>query len=382
MTLSNLNYFKIASSIVILVLLVGCPKKGSVIDSSLISNPKFSKISILGSTHKSGYFDVSIEYDTDGNGWMAYSRVELPKFVETHLAQSNNRGKTWEYISTVNKSYSGTYISNRKKYSGVWRNETPSLLQDVKDVSSRRWKLFSHHYPAKSPYRKGSHLYDLGWIEYKYASNPSGPWSKPIRLFGKSETNSLLDLSKLHPNLKEFRWFNEIGSIVISGTIYLSLDATTTETGLGEWHKRKIILVSSNDHGKSWRYNGVLTDHKDAVNFGYLILTGSSLVKKSKHLYLLVTPSGAKGLFKKNRGHDGVFVIEIEDIRSAKLKRDKKGNLIVLKWIKPSLQSGGLSDYDENNTNGGIVFSQINTTVRSSDADFFQIFNTTEHIMP
>lgn len=162
--------------------------------------------------------------------------------------------------------------------------------------------------------------------------------------------------------------------------IYLSLDASATPSGLGEWQKRKIILISSKDHGKSWRFVGKLTDFNDANNFGYLIFTGSSLVKKGRRLFLLISPSGAKGIFKKNKAHDGTMVVEIEDITRAKLKRGPNGKLIILKWIKPSLQSGGLSDYDEKNIYGGILFSQINTNIHSKNADFFQVYSTREHI--
>jgi len=106
------------------------------------------------------------------------------------------------------------------------RGVVKPLLYDPGDTSSRKWKLFSHRYPAKPPFKKGSHLYAKGWIEYKYASSPKRPWSKPIRLFGKRENNCLIDLSTIHPSLKNTLWYNEIGSIVVNNVIYLSLDAS------------------------------------------------------------------------------------------------------------------------------------------------------------
>jgi len=373
-----------ASPFIILLLLIsisGCPAKKVYVDSSPIPKSQFKKVNIIGDNHKSGIFDVSVEYDEGGNGWMAYSRVELPKYVETHVARSINHGKNWKYVTTVNKSIDGTFNYLGKKLKGSWRSETSTLLYDPGDTPARRWKLFSHRYPAKPPFKKGSHLYAEGWIEYKYALSPKGPWSKPIRLFGKRENKCLIDLSAIHPSLKNILWYNEIGSIVVNGVIYLSLDASTTPTGLGEWRKRKIVLVSSKDHGKSWRYVGTLTDYNDANNIGYLVLTGSSLVKEGKRLYLLISPSGAKGIFKKNKAHDGTIVVEIEDITHAKLKRDSYGKLTIHKWIKPSLHSGGLSDYDEKNTYGGILFSQINTSIRTKNADFFQVYSTGENII-
>lgn len=373
---------KIRTFIVVLFMisLLGCPSKKTRSDSKPTIKTQFKKINISGENHKSGIFDVSVEYAQDGIGWMAYSRVELPKYVETHLARSDDSGKNWKYITTVNKSVDGTFDYLGKKQKGSWRSETPTLLYDPGDTPSRRWKLFSHRYPAKAPFKKGAHLYAEGWIEYKHASNPTGPWSKPIRLFGKRKNNCLVDLSTIHPSLKNVLWYNEIGSIVVKDVIYLSLDASTTPTGLGEWKKRKIVLVSSKDHGKSWHYAGTLTDYNDANKLGYLIFTGSSLIKKGNRLFLFISPSGSKKLFKKNKAHDGTVIVEIEDISQAKLKRDSNGDLVILKWIKPSLNSGGLSDYDEQNTYGGILFSQINTSIRSKNADFFQTFNTGDHV--
>lgn len=368
------------SAFFLLLIISGCHAGSSKIDAENLTQTHYTKLIIKGDSNKSGIFDVSVEYDKKGVGWMAYSRVELPKYVSTHIAKSTDHGKSWKYVSTVNRSDTGTYTHQGKPHKGVWRSETPSLLYDPGDSAARRWKLFSHRYPAKPPYKKGSHLYADGWIEYKTASSPSGPWSRPIRLFGKAENNCLLDLSQKHPDLKEVLWFNEIGSIVVDEVIYLSLDASTTPSGLGEWKKRSIVLIASNDHGESWHYVGKLTNYNDASSLGYLVFTGSSLVREGNRLFLFVSPSGAKGLFKKNKAHDGTVIVEIEDITRAKLQRKANGKLVIRKWFKPSLQSGGLSDYDEKNTRGGILFSQINTSNRSKSADFFQVFNTGEYI--
>ncbi|MCP3875032.1 MAG: hypothetical protein GY699_18010 [Desulfobacteraceae bacterium] len=63
------------------------------------------------------------------------------------------------------------------------------------------------------------------------------------------------------------------------------------------------------------------------------------------------------------------------------MKRNKKGKLIVHKIFEPDpgMHSGGLSDYDEQNTNGGILFSQLSTKTRHRP-EFFQVFSTGEGI--
>ena len=356
------------------------PKKAIHSPKTVHSKAKAqNKININKDTVNNGIFDISIEYDSKGIGWMAYSRVILPKYVETRVAKSTDKGKTWKFIKTVNRSKDGYQQLGKKKQKGAWRNETPSLLYDPQDKPHRRWKLFYQRYLSKPPYKKGKSLFEHGWIAYKYAETPEGPWSKPIRLFGSKANKCKVDLNTLNKDLKDNVFYNEIGTIVVDGVIYLSVDSSTTPTGVGEWRKRKIVLFSSKDHGKTWHYVNTLTDFDDAKEFGYLIFTGSSLVREGKKLYLLVTPAGRKGLFVKNRGHDGTYVLEFDDISKAKLKRDKNNNLLVHKIIKPDpeMHSGGLSDYDEQNTNGGVLFSQL-TSKAKHRPEFFQVYSTGE----
>ena len=337
------------------------------------------KISILGEDPRNGLFDTSIEYGDDGVGWLAYSRVTLPEYVETHIAKSVDKGRTWRYVTAANRSTKGSLIVAGKKVKGIWRYETPTLVYDRSDIPARRWKIFVQRYLSTPPHKKKNSLFQHSQIQYRYAATPSGPWSKPICMFGKSKNNCRVNLNSLHPNWKGNKFYNELGSIVVNGVIYISLDASTTSSGLGEWKRRKIVLISSRNHGRNWKFAGILTNYNDANALGYLVLTGSSLVKENGRLFLLTTPSGRKGFFRKNRGHNGTLAVEFANISGAKLKRDKKGKLIFRKFIKPNLTSGGLSDYDEKNTAGGMLFSQINV---KTPPEVFQIFNTKQWIIP
>ena len=341
------------------------------------SNPNLEKINIIGEEHGNGIFDLSVEYGDDGVGWLVYSKITSPKYVETQLAKSTDHGKTWKYVRALNESIEELFTKDLKSFNGVWRYETPTLLYDPTDTPERRWKLFVQRYVSLPPYKNTNSLFGLGWIEYRYAKRPDKTWSNPERLFGKKKAACRVNLNSLDSKLRKFVFYNEIGSISVDGVIYLSMDASPTNNGLGKWMKRKIILISSDNHGKTWKYSGTLTDYKDASNLGYNVLTESSLVEESNRLFLLVSPAGAKGFWKKNRSHDGTFVIEIQDIASARLKRDSKGKLVIHKTFKPTLHSGGASDYHEMNTNGGILFCQI---APKSAPEIFQAFNTMEGI--
>ncbi len=67
------------------------------------------------------------------------------------------------------------------------------------------------------------------------------------------------------------------------------------------------------------------------------------------------------------------ILIEFTDISRGRLKRDGTGRLVVDKILKPGLTNGGQSDYHEQNTNGGILFSQIDLKARP---DVFQVYST------
>ena len=343
------------------------------IGAAVHQDAMFERIKIVGANHPNGIFDVSVDYDDDGVGWLAYSEVELPKYVDTHLARSADGGKTWTYVGSVNKSVDGVKLLNGKRIEGVWRYETPTLVFDRNDRPSRRWKLFVQKYFAVAPYKKGDSMFAQGHVEYRHAARPDGHWSAPICLFGPVDLGCRVNLNELHASLRDMVFYNEFGSTVIDGTLYMSLDASPTASGLGSWDKRRIVLIASPDGGESWKYVGTLTDFEDAEQFGYRVLTGSSLVKENGRVYLLVTPSGRKGFFVKNRGHDGTLILAFDDITRASLKRDKDGKLIALTHIEPSLHSGGLSDYHEKNTYGGILFSQIDP---ASGPKVFKAFST------
>lgn len=336
----------------------------------------YEPLRIAGESPGSGLFDVSIEYGPEGTGWIAYSRVIFPKHVETHLARSTDHGRTWVYVGTANHSIDGTIPVKGKPLPGVWRYETPSLVYDPGDVAERRWKLLSQQYFTKPPYKKGDRLFTISQIVLQTAARPDGPWSKPVCLFGKLP-GCVSDLNRLHPDLSRTVFYNEIGTLMYRGTLYVSIDTSTTASGLGDWRNRRIVLVASADSGRTWRYVGTLTNFNDASRLGYVTLTGSSLATEGGRQFLLVSPAGARKLFVKNRGHDGTLVFEFEDISRARLKRDGRGHLQVIKRLPITLHSGGLSDHDARNTSGGILFSQISL---KTPPEVFRLFSTKQRI--
>jgi len=353
---------------------IGCAPQARQDRSAGAASP-FEKLEVAGEKYASGIFDPSIEYGPGGVGWMSYSRVRLPEHVDTHLATSTDGGKTWRHVANINESVRDPAAPDGKQ--AYWRYETSTLVYDPGDRVERRWKLFAERYPSVPPHKPKHNLHGEGWIEYKYAAEPDGQWSEAIRLFGSRTDGCRVDLNALHPDLSRMKFYNELGSLAVDGVIYLSMDASPTETGLGDWKDRRVILIASADHASTWKYVGTLTDYDDAQDLGYLVLTGSSLAKAAKRRFLLATPAGG-GLHKKLNRHNGTLVIEFADVAAAKLQRDGEGQLVIAKRIEPPLTSGGQADYDEQNTYGGIVFPQINVAGRP---ELFQIYSTREGIV-
>ncbi len=371
-----------------IVLASGCLQKP-------VADGPYERIEIIGETAPAGIYDPSVEYGEDGIGWMAYSAVTAGKnvCVATHLAKTTNHGKTWEFVSNINPCIDDSIVEEGETIEGRWRYEVASILYDPDDPG-REWKLFSHRFITKPFYGEDNRMFQYGWIAYKYASDPAGPWSEEIPLlgageFGVSNYNVRVDLSSLNPDIRDFVYYSEPGSIVKDGIIYLSLEGSTFHGTVVEeivkekWKERKVVLFSSHDHGETWEYVGTLTDADDAVGLGYIAFTASSLVEEKGRLFLFLSPSGKlappfrdDGRRGGGRAHDGTFIFEFEDITRAKLKRDENRKLIVFKHIEPLIGTGGQSDYDEQNTYGGIVLPQENHRT----APYLQIYSTKERI--
>ena len=339
--------------------------------------PNYKRIIITGETAKNGIFDPSLEYERDGKiGWMSYSAVnDFPKDVSIHIAKTIDNGKTWRQVGKVNVSKPGIVKYKNKEIKGIWRHEVSTLVNDFTDPDyNKRWKIFWHHYFAKPPYKGPNHrMIEYSWIAYKYAPSPIGPWSEEIPLFGAGHFpiqpfKVKYDLNSLASELKNILTYTEPAAFYNNHCLYLALQ------GIGIKKGRiisKVLLLSSNDHGKTWRYLGVLLDDEDAKSLGCSRLTAPSLFKVKNEIFLLATP------LTKNI-HYGVYVFKIKDIQKAEVERDINGKLIVYKYISPSIfTNAGQSDYDEHNIYGGIVMAQANL---QDMPEVLQIFNTNEQL--
>ena len=342
----------------------------------------YEKINVIGESSYWGMYDPSVEYDENGTGWLAYTalddfRKELYS-IETHLARSLDHGKTWTYIGKANSGSAEDVAMEGGPIRVIYREETPTLLYDPSDPSpSKRWKLFAVRGFSPSGRSKDS-KWQYVHITYKSAATPEElSAAGETYLFGSKYCrmpicSAKYNLNAFYPDLKDTVFYEEPGSLVKDGILYLSLSAVTK---VGQY----TILLSSDDHGNTWRYVGRLASPQDAKNLGYDELTSSSLAEENGRVFLLLSPVKLVP-FPRHLQYAGIYIFEFEDISQAKLKRDSSGKLIVQKYIPPlSTRSvgGGQSEYNEQNTYGGIVMAQSDL---AASQERFQIFNTKKRI--
>lgn len=338
----------------------------------------WERLKVKGDSLHNGSADPSLAYDENGVGWMSYSRVKIPH-VNTRLAKSTDHGKTWKFVQKINTAHKGQSFHKGKVVKGTYDFETSSIVYDPDD-KGREWKIFYLKYiTAKINPFKIERIYNNGFIGYRYTSDPEGKWSDEIPVFVQGpfidqNIPGTINLTELHPDLKKITYFTEPGALVHEGVLYLSLDARPTYHLKGFEHDR-VILVASKDHGRTWEYVGTATTHEDSKGFGFVTFTGSSLVAANGKVYLFTSPSGT--IKPPYKGHVGTYIFEFEDIKRAKLKRDRKGKLIVQKHIKPQWEKGGQAHYDEQNTGGGVVIPQQNDSARP---DPFRLFSTHDNL--
>jgi len=100
-----------------------------------------------------GIFDLSVDYPAGvRTGFVAYLSVE-GKLVHTRVAESDDRGASFDYRSNVNTPTPTTIetsdlsVCSASQCSGHWVHETPSLAIDASDPDSQRlFKVFVHTY--------------------------------------------------------------------------------------------------------------------------------------------------------------------------------------------------------------------------------------------
>lgn len=343
----------------------------------------YTKLVPTGERLEGGIYDPSVAYTPDGSvGWLAYSSVKgdfkpIGQYVHTHLARSTDGGAHWQFVKVLNASTDGTLtMADGKSLLGVWRYEVPSLVHDATDPdASRRWKLFAHYY-FWSP--KKDRMVAYGWIAMRTAADPAGDWSAEVPLFGAGRSplapyhKTLVDLNALDASLHNAVAYSEPGALAHDGRLYLSMTALKPKLPLGVTHT--IILLASDDHGKSWRFVSTLLTPDDAKGLGCEFFDGSSLAEDGGRFFLLAAPM-VRNRFEV---HHGTAAFEFASLAEGRLRRDAKQQPAISAYFAPqpgifSLVGAGQATYDPRNTHGGLIMPQLNL---KAYPEVFQLYQT------
>jgi Tol biopolymer transport system component len=334
------------------------------------------KLTIQGDAPGLGIFDPSLEYDEAGVGWMSYSAVTSPTSpdrVSTHLARSDDKGATWKFVAEINTAVNDTITINGAPITGVWQQEVSTLVYDPSDPDpQRRWKLYWHEYFATANDRK---FVTHGWIAVRYAPQPQGPWSPRLRLFGGPQIDTtnypvVMNLSALHSTLNTGLAYSEPGSIVAHGDLYMSLLCAQVLPATN-----KNVLIRSRDHGHTWEFVATLADAADATALDETSFSASDLFRQGDKFYLMLTPLRSRG--EPEPSYSGCHFFEFADLASGRLKRDAQGRLLSALYIEGDANRfRGACGYDQQNTGGGILLSELHLEA----TDRFQIFKTNRQI--
>jgi hypothetical protein len=348
---------------------------------------RYVKLLPQGDQVQGGIYDPSVAYTADGSvGWLAYSSITgdfkpVGPYVNTHLARSTDGGAHWQFVEALNTATDATVVTDDgKRLSGVWRYEVPSLVHDPTDPDAgARWKLFAHRYFWTA---RQDRMVAYGWITLRTAADPGGEWSAELPLFGAGERplapyhHAHVDVNTLDNSLRGTLAYTEPGALANDDRLYLSLTALKPSLW-GPLHD--IILLASDDHGKSWRFISTLLTRKDAVATGCEFFDGSSLAEDDGRFFLLAAPM----LRKTNEVHLGTVAIELESLANGILKRDAQHALVIAAYFapQPGIFSGpgaGQSTYDSRNNSGGLLMPQFNLRAYP---EVFQIYQTGRRIV-
>jgi hypothetical protein len=111
--------------------------------------------------------------------------------------------------------------------------------------------------------------------------------------------------------------------------------------------------------GASWSVIGRLTEPGDGpqIDERYKGFGGTALVEKDGRYYLIATPVTVAG-----DRYDGCMVFRFEDLKKAKLERQRRGKLVVAQTVRgiPDTHHGACAAHAR--LKGGILLSQIVST--------------------
>ena len=347
-----------------------------------------------------GIFDPSIALDP-GNGrlWMSYSAVDPSvlwpanvNVVATHLAYSDDNGKTWTASSNgelINNYLDVTLPSASPDDAGTWVNEVSQLIYDPGANATERWKILWHHYLLINNVRHFEH----GWIAMKAASTPEGlAAATEIKLFAGYLYDSANDTAggttrspvggapqiqldtALDPALSTCV-FSVPGMYTTNSAVYLSLLCVhlgNINTPADDNHLIVLLKCGSPCNAASaasWSYLGTALQNSDALAFGFDTgFSASGMFESAGNVYLVATPVQTAGAPWPDY-YSGCRIFRFANIDSALLQMSGSQPMLIGSVNGTAASFNGACAFHASASMSGMLYSEFNTSTQ-----VFQIY--------
>ncbi|MFO0712107.1 MAG: sialidase family protein [Sandaracinus sp.] len=300
-----------------------------------------------------GYGDPSLERDpTTGALWLSYSWLEAQVVgtadadltVVTHLARSDDAGRTFTFVRAINATEVVDSPSGTGR--GWWFHEVSTLARGADD-----WRLVTLDY--LDPVGAGERAY-LHFARTT-AAEPTGLGDATERWLGVS--SSLAPLTVRHDvasiaGLEDCAVLTEPALLHHEGTDYVAASCVVVDASGRHPERERIELLRETSDGLV--RVGPLFDAADAAGLGVDRLEQLDLsIARDGTPIAIVTPIVDGG----DPMHRGCVAYELEDLASARVRRDADGHAIPRVRITAdgTVFGPGLCTYDAASESGVLL---------------------------
>ena len=277
--------------------------------------------------------------------WLAYSyltgkratgnlgrAVGVP-VVETHLAVSDDSGRSWRLHSTLWASglSADPEAKSRDSYFG---SETPSLAVNVTDGQPEWFSVRLHYFlEPESAYKP---RYASGWtmrVARARGDTPAALASAEDVILGVKTTakayGTHLDLTSLSPELSDCAMWNNPIVTHQDGRLVLVTECLVFRGKAPVEERTRMVVFSTAAKGSprtwAWRYDSIIADHSLALELGGDKLVSPEIQRaRNGSLLFIVSPQKGRGAFGM-----GCVVMQIDSLAPPRLRRDATGRAVI-----------------------------------------------------
>lgn len=277
-----------------------------------------------------GYGDPSLEFDPENKTlWLSYSWLDVlvgesgppPKVdfgVRTHLAKSEDRGKTFRFVKAINETTRETDPDSERQ--GWAMHEVSTLVRKPEGwqiLWLRYFEPFGPPPPERSQFRyvrsRVAAPEQLGDEAEEWIRGPAASAKLGVKHNLSAEISALADCTA----------FTEPALFLHGEATYLATGCIVFAGGARRPERERVALLREEEGG--YRYVGVLLNGGDARRIGADVLEQADLsVSRNGGILLTVTPIR----LGKDPAHQGCVVYEVEDFETARVKRDADGRAV------------------------------------------------------